>query len=274
MRDAISRSVPLVLLGAHVDRFPSRVERSMVGRVLRGATHVLPRDEISAENAADLGVSDGRMTRIPDSVLVLPTPESEHVAAITKRYGLPLGRFAAVTLSPSRDESLDDRLVRSFAVAMQSLVDTGRIEAVAVCVQVDGLHGRDARVSRNLFDRLDPTTTMWVGDDLSPKELAALYAGAAVVVARRLHACILSLVGGTPALPIELVSHKTRAVFEDLDLAHLLVPAADARDPERLERAVRGVLDDPASREVVAKAVADARSRLDVVPDVLMATQR
>ena len=275
MRYALSASVPLVLLGAHIDPFPHRFERWMVSRVFRRAARVLPRDDLSATYAAELGASTASLTPMPDSVFALLRPAEHRIAELVSRYELPRGRFLAVALSPSRNEPRDDRLVQSFATAIRTLVDAGRIEAVAVCVQAGGRGGRDELVSRRLLDRLDGTRAVLVADDdLSPEDLAALYGGAAVVIGRRMHACILSLIGGTPALAVELANHKTRAIWEDLGLAHLVVPREDALEPVLVERSIRSVLDDPNARREVDDAVARARSRLDVVAGILATTPR
>lgn len=272
MRYAISASVPLVLLGAHVDLFRHRVERRMDRRVFRRAARVLPRDAVSAAHASELGVSVGLLTRIPDSVFALPGPSEDRVAELTSRYGLPRGRFLAVTLSPSLNEPRDDRLARSFATALRSLLDAGRIDAVAVCVQADGPGGRDEWISRLLLDYLDDTRAALVADDLSPADLAAFYGGAAVVTGRRLHACILPCSAARRLFPS---SRRTTRAGRSGKTSDWRTCSSCVRTPWTLSaaRSLEQVLDDPGSRARVAEAVDRARSRLGVVEGILSATQ-
>jgi polysaccharide pyruvyl transferase WcaK-like protein len=127
----------------------------------------------------------------------------------------------------------------------------------------------DRAMSTELAHRLGLEARCLIDDDLNPDELKNLYGTCRMVISSRLHAVLLSLVAGVPAISVAPeVTFKERAVLDLLGLDSLWIPSSTAADLA-LEKCL-----DIASRErelrlAVASAVSNARTQWAEIPHEL-----
>lgn len=119
----------------------------------------------------------------------------------------------------------------------------------------------DREISRRLSELLGLSPSDVIDVDWDPQQLSAMYRGCDMVIASRLHAAILSLGAGTPAVLVAPeVTFKERAVLKVLGLEDLYVPSSAAASVSALCVRVATAL--PSYRLRVRAAVADARNNL------------
>jgi polysaccharide pyruvyl transferase WcaK-like protein len=257
--------VPTVLVGAQIGPFETRFGRWLVRRMAANTAAVLPRDHTSA--AELLGASAPRRSiLLPDSALAL-TVSTAGVADLWERRGVNPGipTLALAISSALRANERRETHIALFAHLAKRLVASGVVGQVIVVLQTD----EDRAISRKLVDCLGLDPRFFVDDDLDPDQLSNLYGACRMVIASRLHAVLLSLLPGMPAISLAPeVTFKERAVLELLGLTSLWIPSTT--DPDRaLERCLEIAAADADHRRAVATAVSAARAQWDAVPHVL-----
>lgn len=237
---------PYALFGQSLGPFDGRLGRAWVGGVLRGAERVLVREELSRDVALELGVPPERVAVVPDPAFALTPSVTDRVRAVQSRVGLEPGHYWVVTVRQAYSASgraeatarFIDEMARFVALALQRRL-VPRI--VIVAHTLGPVASEDDRLpARALHARVRASGAVLVEDDLSPRELAALYGDAAWVVGTRFHSVILALVGGTPTLAVSYFGPKTHGIMQMLDLDDLCLDLAtfDAeRAIERIEAA-------------------------------------
>lgn len=252
---------PVVLYGAHIGPFNSsgarRVMRWLLGRV----AFAFPRD--SGSLATLVGLRPGCPHEVvPDSVfsLRLDEPGTDVPSLEGALVVSPSGHLGDA--ARGRQEVLAD-------VARRALSE-GLVERVVVSVQVHGDAASDLPAAQEFADLFDPPLET-VGAELSPFDLVGAYGSARAVVGFRLHACVLALVGGTPALPLHNgLQDKSEPVFREVGLGHL-VPPTDATADEVFELLKEVLADGGSTHREVADATAAARERCDAAASSIAA---
>ena len=217
--------------------------------ILRRLGLVITRDPLSYSVALELGVGEGRLVQLPDSVFSLswdgPRNPSQNYAALTER--------AATRRTPSAT----DLLVRVGALLLRS----GDVDE---CVGVPQVHGEysDLPATQGVIDRIScegAGGTRLIDGDLSVQQLMSVYGAARVTVSHHLHACVLSMIAGTPAVAISTDGAKIEGLYESLGLppSWVVKPDADA------EFVAFVVIDAIGRRDEVGLAVARAKEKLD-----------
>lgn len=254
---------PVVAFPTSISSHPAMGSRLLTRWLLSGMKAVFARDPISAEAATDLGVPQPVLKQAPDVVFGLEPPDAEFTARFLQSLGLVRGRFVAISPRLSR---LGTCVVEDLRPLKQAVDDLIASEAVDRVVIVDQAEDRqDSEEVAALFDQ-DAVTVL--GQRMSPAELVALYSGARLTIAFRLHAAIFSLVGGTPAIAVSVDPLKAEGVFASLGL-----PAPWVLGPtnlEQLSNRTSAILQGEAgARAVVRAAVDEAAGRLSCLSDVI-----
>lgn len=255
--------VPSVLVGAQLGPFNTRFGAALFRRMAAKAAAVFPRDRVSASEI------HGRMTQPPPSILM---PDSAFSLALSpagaddvfKKRGLDASAatLALVISSAVRPNEGRRAHVALFAQVARRLIASAMVTQIIIVVQSD----EDRAISLELLRGLHLDDRFFVGDDLSPGQLSSLYGACRIVISSRLHAVILAMLGGVPAVSLAPeVTFKEHAVLEFLGLESLYVPTKIGPD-----HAARICLDIASDREphrqAVAAAVAAARTQLSTVP--------
>jgi polysaccharide pyruvyl transferase WcaK-like protein len=254
--------VPTVLVGAQIGPFNTRLGGKLFGRLAAKAATVFPRDQVS-ESEVRRQVADPRCIPMPDSAFALKLP-AVSTTELFERHGLDasVATLALVISSALRPDEPGDAHVALFAQIATRLVESGLVTQIVIVVQ----HDEDRPISRQLARRLQLDARCVVDDDLDPGQLSSLYGACRMVISSRLHAVILAMLAGVPAISLAAeVTFKEHAVLDLLGLKSLCVPT-------RMEPAgtvqtcldIAGELD--RHRRAVVAAVSAAQERLAEVP--------
>lgn len=237
--------VPTYFLGHTIGPLRGRAAKRLVRATLSRANLVTVREQRSAALLAELGVPDGRWRVVPDLAFAL-TPSTAQTDALLRRSGLQGTRFLVVSVRrhPYRRDADTDRMLAEVSKFAREAVKIGLAERVAVVAQALGPTAieDDRDISRQLAAAIG-SNAVFLDEDLSSAELAGIYGGAIAVVAVRLHAAILAMTAGTPALAIGYFTTKTEGVFELLGIPDMCCGFADVSAAFLLHR-LRAGLDD------------------------------
>jgi polysaccharide pyruvyl transferase WcaK-like protein len=170
---------------------------------------IVVRGAISKQRLIELGVADARITVAPDTAWRMPpkTHAAARAPGAKPRVGVVVNALA-------------DPGGARFAALLEQLASTYEL----VFFTTDAFH--DHALAVQLADAHRATCA---GPLLSAADAMAVLAGLDAVVSSRLHACVLALLSGTPAVAVERGGHKT---VESFALAGVDVPviAPDAED--------------------------------------------
>jgi polysaccharide pyruvyl transferase WcaK-like protein len=257
--------VPTVLIGAQIGPFVTRFSRWLARRMAAKTAAVFPRDRVSA--AALQGPDAPRRSiLLPDSALAL-TVSNAGVGDLWERRGLDAGvpTLALVISRALRANEPPQAHVALFAHLAKHLLASGVVRQIVVVLQTD----EDRAISKELVHTLGLDPRCFLDDDLDPDQLSNLYGACRMVISSRLHAVLLALLAGMPAISLAPeVTFKERAVLELLGLESLWIPST--LDPDHaLERCVEIAAADPILRRAVVSAVSMARAQWDRVPHEL-----
>jgi polysaccharide pyruvyl transferase WcaK-like protein len=256
--------VPSVLIGAQVGPFGTRLGNALFRRVAAKAAAVFPRDRVSASEVQR--TAPGRSTLMPDSAFTLEFSRNG-TGELFKRRGFDANAatLALVISSALRPDERAEAHVALFAHVAKRLVEAGLVTQIVIVIQ----SAEDQAISIDLAQSLQLDVRFLIDDDLNPSELSNLYSACRVVVASRLHAVILALCAGVPAISLAPeVTFKEQAVLELLGLDSLCVPTT--MGPERAAEVCLDIAsEEERYRRAVVSAVSAARVKLNEVPSRL-----
>jgi colanic acid/amylovoran biosynthesis protein len=215
---------PLALFGQSIGPFSNPDTRAAVGRALESAALICVRDEISRLHVTRCGIADERLARTADVAFLwrrlvpgVYVPKRGPV----RRVGLCLRRW------PARDKTDFKITVRKMRHVVESLSERGVQEFlfVSTCQGVPG-YLDDSDLAMRVVAGLDPALrAACVVDRVrrSPEGLIRLLSACDVFIGMRLHACVLAMIGGTPAVGLAY-ERKTPEIFRQLGLEQYQVP--------------------------------------------------
>jgi colanic acid/amylovoran biosynthesis protein len=152
---------------------------------------------------------------------------------------------------------------QSVAEAVSALIgDGGRAVFVP---QVRAAADDDIAAAREVVALMPPALSARVSvkeENVTPYEAAALYASFDLLIGTRMHANIISMVVGTPAVAIAY-EHKTTGIMNELGLDDLVIDIAQCNTDALLTRCRAILSDRPAASRRVQTAAFGARARLE-----------
>lgn len=248
--------IPTVLIGAQLGPFETRFGRWLSGKVVAKAAAVFPRDRTSAAEFRDV---QGRSVLLPDSALALT------ISTGMRELDFDPPTLALVISSALRANERREVHIALFAHVAKRLVEEGVVRQIVVVLQTD----EDRAISRDLVDLLGLDARFFLDDDLDPDQLANVYRACRMVISSRLHAVLLSLLAGVPAISLAPeVTFKERAVLELLGLEALWIPSTTDADLV-VRKCLAIASEDESLRRAVVSAVSAARAQWDEVPKKL-----
>lgn len=253
--------VPYIMLGHSVGPFPDAVSQRLIMPVFRDAHAIALREEISRRVLAGFGIS-ANVIVLPDVAFALQPALTPRVESILKRHALRPHSFWVVTVRRFGSE----RAMAVFQAEMSKLIRTAlgdglteRVVLVAHCHGPTPMED-DRAPTRDLARELLGEAVCVVEDDLSPRELSALYANAELTIGTRFHSVIFSLIGNTPAYAISYFGPKTQGIMEMLGMEGYWSNLTEFSAQEVLPRVA--TLKSQLLRTELQQKVEDFRSRL------------
>ena len=221
---ALALGRPLVLFTQSIGSFEGRRIRWPLGFCLRRAALVVVRDAASERHVAAMGVPAERIVRAGDAAFALAeTGDRVHGLAGSNR---PLRLAVSVRHWPHFEAGSDDGMrayVGAVAGMVERLLADGRFEVtfLSTCQGMEEYWTDDAATADLVVASLPPALRGRVAVDRrhrQPAELVTAFAGFDAVVATRMHAAILALCAGRPAVAVAY-EFKTAELFGQLGLA-------------------------------------------------------
>jgi polysaccharide pyruvyl transferase WcaK-like protein len=257
-------NVPSVFVGAQLGPFNSQLGRSLFRRVAAQAAAVFPRDRISASEVQSK-MAHPRCILMPDSAFSLKV--SVTAGQLFDNCGLDANAatLALVISSALRLEEGSDVHVDLFARIARRLVESNVVTQIVVMIQCDEDRAISRKLSRSL--QLDPRCC--IDADYSPDQLSNFYGACRMVISSRMHAVILAMLAGVPAISLAPeVTFKEHAVLELLGLDSLCVPTRLGSD-HAADVCLGIAAEEDRHRRAVVGAVGAARTQLEEVPQYL-----
>jgi colanic acid/amylovoran biosynthesis protein len=216
-----------VLLGHSIGPVVGRSMRRLFARVLNRSYRVYARERYSLSWVRQLGVQQAEYC--PDPAFLLePTPSPVRLK----------GDYLGVTVAhqPLASELRAGRLegyVTNLANALSEITLRTGLKVVLIPQVLTPMYGKsDMALSDRVAERVvnGGAVAEVMRTDLTPEELIDLYGQCQVVIGTRLHSCIFSSIGGTPAIGIEFHGHKTRGVMTELGTGEWVQRAGSLSD--------------------------------------------
>ena len=243
---------PFLMVDIGVQELPTALGRFFARKAGRSATYRSFRDDISRNAMVSMGVS----AAIADDVI------GDLVFGLPPERVPKLGGVVVGVMDYRRRDAYGSQAVevhRQYVDRCRRLIESLRRSGHTV--RVVGGDDADAVVGRELADQFRDGAVTYL-DVSTPHELLAALAEADVAVASRYHTLVMSLLAGTPVIPIGYSAKHVAA------LHRLGLPTAsfdiETFEPVEVALAVEGQLDnrDEVAGRIVS-AVETARSRLD-----------
>jgi polysaccharide pyruvyl transferase WcaK-like protein len=222
----LAMGVPLALWGQSVGLYEDERARAKLGRVLAGARAFVARDQVTLDHLERMGIRPRRAALGADLALMLPVARRARPGAT---IGLTLTPTAAMPAGAAARERPPDLVERHAELAARLLADGPPLRAFSTIqglrrytdeVEDDGLHHAAIR------ERLPAAAAErfeLVEGFLPLKRFVAALDGLDVLVSARLHAGVVAMLHGIPAVYVS-PNFKGAALFERLGLSELVVP--------------------------------------------------
>ncbi|MGH8893625.1 MAG: polysaccharide pyruvyl transferase family protein [Actinomycetes bacterium] len=249
--------------------FAHPIARWVNGIILRSLDLVVARDALSFDEAVRLGVHSDRLALLPDIAFSLAPPTIRDTRLAQEKLKLPaLARYACFVLRHDSGTSDPDGILKAQIHAARTLVHEDLVDYIVVARQVPNLISPP---ETTFLAGLPTAKVLDTGDSWSPHELAALYAGASIVVTSRLHAAIFALTSGTPAIAISIDGVKTEGVFTSFGApSDWVVPGSGVRDQHLARIVARVTSQSQDFRPRLKRCAESARRKLDHYPGLVM----
>jgi polysaccharide pyruvyl transferase WcaK-like protein len=254
--------VPSVLVGAQVGPFNTALGGTLFGERAARSAAVYPRDRVSASEV-QMRAAHVQSILMPDSALALDFPRARAGVLFERRGVDPTAATLALVVSSAlRANECSNSHVALFVQVARRLVESAVVSQIVIVIQSDEDRAISFELARSL--QLDPRFV--IDDDLNPEELSNVYGACRLVVSSRLHAVILALLAGVPAISLAPeVTFKEHAVLEVLGLESLCVPTRMGPD-RAADTCLEIAVAEDRHRRAVVTAVSAARELLKEVP--------
>lgn len=259
---ALRQGVPVVTAPTSVGPFDNWWSRELNRYTLRRLACVVTRDPLSTRCALELGLPADRVAELPDIAFSMPAPTVSDVNQAAQSYGLGVGRFIAMTVRLPTSGPERTLLKQALVFAANTAMEHPTVDKVALVVQAN-----DFTDTLEIADLLGESAVV-ISDNLAPDELVALYGGARLTVACRLHSAIFSAISGTPPLAVSLDGTKTEGVFASLGIPKGWVYRLDTTILAELSRNVHILLHSD-HRQHVMELASKAQAKASAFPDII-----
>ena len=261
---------PLVFLTQSLGPFAKPINRLYFRRLFNRTPLALLRDRRSEQNLRDIGVTSPRLHVVPDVVFALAEADVLRAAGERPLFREATPRVAVSVRAWSHFKGGEsDRGMLAYKAAIAAVVEhlvskyQANVTFLSTCQGVPEYAHDDARTAREIHAALSPAARERAQVDAgfhTPEQLMAKLRGFDAVVATRMHMAILSLISGTPVVPIAY-EFKTRELFNELGQGDLVVAIEDTT-AERLIDATERLFErmrTPGARQALFASVERAR---------------
>ncbi len=219
---AIESGTPVVLFGQSIGPIWKDTSRVAIARTLNNCRAICVRDTQSIECLHECGVDPARIHRTTDVSFLLhhrwPQLFRKRQPGVpTHSIGMCFRRW------PLHDHAMHHHIEKNAARLVAKLLSTEterQITFLSTCQGIEG-YKDDSKFAESIVGHLSAAQRKRCTIDCqrhNPQELITRFGRFDAFIGMRLHACILAMLGGCPALGVGYES-KTRGIFTDLNLA-------------------------------------------------------
>ncbi len=259
---------PLALFTQSLGPFDNKANRDRLRPIFENSLITLLRDERSRRNVTSLGVDPSKTVVCADAAFSMAKSETLKSAAARDfptdsplRIGISVRNWSFF-----KQVDTDTGMARyreAVGALVCDLVQNGNeVTFISTCQGIPAYWTDDSKLAESIAAELPPAIQEALTIDRSfrtPQALATRLGELDLVIATRMHMAILSLVAGTPVLPIAY-EFKTSELFERLGVAEWVVdietltPQSLAADFERVRpvgsNSTRASATNPASEKL------------------------
>jgi len=222
---ALRLSKPLILIGQSIGPFWKRESIKRVRQVLNRASCICVRDQISSQHLAQCGVDSSRIRITADMAFFwhriapgLFSPKNEsNIRLIGLSFRVwPLGDQVVQQQTIAKAEQLCSHILSG---------SEKRILFLSTCQGVSG-YVDDSEIASRIRDRLPENLRARCDIDRArygPVELMEALGRCDAFIGMRLHACILAMLAGVPAMGLGY-EDKTEEIFRQMGLESYQIP--------------------------------------------------
>ncbi|GAA4819546.1 glycosyltransferase [Streptomyces ziwulingensis] len=219
---------PVVLGPQSYGPFPTRVQRTLMRRVLRHARLVSVREDISVRRLEEIGVRGRHLERGIDSAFAFRGRSTRPWR--TELGVAPEARLVLVTARQHLPAAQQSAYESAMAATLGHLLAGPDCHVVLVPQVTCAFQADDDRiVNRRIAAQVDSDRLHLVDDaSLDHHDVFALYGQADLILGTRFHSVIFGLLSGVPCAAIEY-DHKTRGIMQDLGLGDWVLRMDEVR---------------------------------------------
>jgi len=215
---ALALGKPVVLLGQSIGPFWKPESLRRIPQVLNRVARICVRDAVSRQELLKVGVQSDKIQETADMAFLwrrLAPDLFQSRARPVRRIGVCFRTW------PPGDAQAETRMLSKAVTLCHALLQPPDRELVflSTCQGIAGYVDDSVlatRIAARLPAELQPRCRI-IRERLGPTALIKNFAGCDAFVGMRLHGCILSMLGGTPAMGLGY-ENKTREIFSQLGL--------------------------------------------------------
>ncbi len=230
VRYAIRKKKKVFLYANSIGPIRFGINRLMVKKALRKVSRITLRDEISAQELKELGITENTVVTadpvfsldIDENVPCsghLPFDEAQEYIVVCMRHWfdtnmwIPVSICSRLGIRSRRNRKLYADYIRELAAFARKVQQSGRR-----IIFLPFLYGRDSAVAADICRaaQMGGECIIETGD-MRPEEIIGIIQGAQAVIGMRLHSIIYAVLTGTPVVPMEY-SLKVRGLVRYLGL--------------------------------------------------------
>ncbi|HSW65813.1 MAG TPA: polysaccharide pyruvyl transferase family protein [Bacillota bacterium] len=218
---------PVIMYSQSIGPFETKPQFYFAARVLKKCRQINLRENKSFKLLRAIGVPERVLQLTADAAFLLEKREFVNCLPPTVRerlndVGRPLVGITARAWLKEQGQTLYEE---QFAQAIDTIIETHGATVVLIPQVVAADLGDDDRTIQNrIYSKLQhKDRVVNIEDELSFKELKALYGQLDYLIGTRFHSVIFSLTEHVPAIAIEY-EHKTSGIMFDLGLEKWVVP--------------------------------------------------
>jgi polysaccharide pyruvyl transferase WcaK-like protein len=213
--------IPFGILGQSVGPIAPFTSRYLIRFLFKKAHFILVREELSKKELIRCGLKSSSIDLIPDFAFMVNPDYTARVKNIMQTMELNCSNY--IVIVPRQWEIIRLKCYKRYLLALERFSRYIAYKKFKVVIIAHSLGptelGDDRSACRDLYQRVRSLPGVFlIEENLTQFELAAFYGNSLLVVGTRLHAMILSFVGGVPAIGISYFGPKFWGIMQLFDM--------------------------------------------------------
>lgn len=245
--------VPVAIYGQSLGPFEDIAYEGLIRHVLNEIDLIMTRDEPSVEHLQKLGVTETPIHSLTDAAFTMPLDAEPKPLESFFNTEINLKEAEGPRISVSTrhwgdfDEGSEEEYFKAVAETVTWLIEEydAHIVFASTCTGLAGYHTDDRVAAIDVMEYIPNeklNSIHLVTEEQTSQSLVKIYERMDLHIGTRMHSCILSILGGTPAVGIEY-QFKTSGLYQKFDLEEYTVNIDNITE-EKLKNIVSKALDE------------------------------